>query len=113
MSGRIMRSALGGVVTLAVLMGSGILFAGSALANENDYLDNLTSIGVSGAPEEFVELGNLACRANAAGYSKSEQADLVEEASRGVLEPGGGMSLSEFSNKIALSARLYLCGPFS
>jgi hypothetical protein len=105
-----MRSALGGVVTFALLMGSGILFAGSALADERDYLDNLASIGVSGTPKKFVELGNLACRAKAAGYSKSEQADLVEEASRGVLEPGGGMSLSDFSNKIALSARLYLCG---
>ena len=87
-----------------------------ALADESGYLNNLYSIGVPNAGSDvneiYVELGMLACKAKAAGYSKSEQEQLVAEASEASLEFGNGLPRNKFANKIALSARLFLCGGF-
>lgn len=108
-----MRSIVGEVVTIAALMGLGTLLASPALADEYDYLRNLYSVGIpqSGAEvaDIYVKLGGLACTAQAAGFDKSEQEELVAEAADKALALRGSLTVSDLANRIARSARMFLC----
>ena len=108
-----MRSTLRSAIAVTALTGLGILAASPAKADESAYLKNLYSVGVPSngytLDEIYVKLGKLACRAQAAGYDKSEQEQIVAEAARETLQFSGRLSASDFANRIARSARMFLC----
>ena len=100
-------------IAVVVLMALGTLTASPAAADESDYLDNLYSVGVpnsgSGVDAVYVKLGKLAFSAQAAGYDKSGQEQIVAEATVESLQLPSGLSVSKFANRIARSARMFLC----
>ena len=108
-----MRSVIGGIVTIVALMGLGAITASPALADESGYLRNLYSVGVPQGGTDvtsiYVKLGNLACSAQAAGYDKSGQEQMVAAATSKMLQLPSALSVSAFANRVARSARMFLC----
>ena len=110
--GTLGATVLSAALICALGTGALTLSAGTAHADADRYLRNLEALGVRGASsmdETFLDLGKLACAANAAGYSKSQQERIVADRARDYLAPGEGMTYSKIGNKVRLSAQLFLC----